>query len=166
MARPPMASANPARGNSTEDGTPGPREGRRPVFSEYDVTFELSQALFKSFLEMDEAAFASHLKGVFASILETTPGNKGLDGRFLLLVHGLLRLIYQDETEKVLRQGALLLSGCLDECDPARKAEVLADDVLAFLAGRRVKDVGTALSEQILSHLKSCTQEEFRHVTV
>ncbi|HJW09344.1 MAG TPA: helix-turn-helix transcriptional regulator [Holophagaceae bacterium] len=131
-----------------------------------DETLELSQSLFRSFLELDEAAFAARLREVFASIIQTSPRSKGLDGRFLTLIHGLLRLIYHDETDKVLRHGVLLLSGCLDESDPGRKADILADEVLAFLANFRVKSAGTVLSEQILRHLASCTDEEFRHVTV
>ena len=133
---------------------------------EFTQTLELSRALFKAFLELEEEEFVGHFKAVARAIAASSHAVKVLDGRYMTLIHGLLRLVYLDESDKIIRQGVLLTTGFLGESDPLRKEETLVRDVGAFLDSLRDRRSEKAFSALILLQLKSCTLDEFRLVTV
>lgn len=130
-----------------------------------DEVLELSNLLFRSFLEMDEVAFSFVLMDVIRRIMGVGPYQIGLNGRILVLVHGLLHQIHHGEADAVLRHEILILNNCLDESNSARKTQALAEDILSFLATLRVDRPEVSLSEQVLSYIKKSADDELRRMT-
>ena len=136
------------------------------MFSEFSRTLEMSRARFKGFLDYEKKEFVHMPGGVVESIPMNGSESRTLDGQYLTLVDGLLKLIYLGDVDEILRQGAARPVAFLAEREASRKGDVLIKDLLAFLSSIRGQNSERTFSEHVLIYLKSCSLEEFRHLTV
>lgn len=133
--------------------------------ADIEEVLELSNLLCRSFLEQDEAAFSFLLTDVLGLVMGPFPNRIGLNGRILILVHGLLHQIHQGDADAVLRDEVLFLNTCFEESRSGRKADTLAEDVLKFLATFRIDRSKEPLSVRVLSFLQKCADDELGRVT-